>query len=151
MNQFNYFGYASNLKESLLEERIGGDHPLSIHAGRLNDYQFRFNHMQPNGDGRANIVPKKRAYVYGLVYVISNKHREYLLKTEPGYRVIEVDIELENDQSIIRAITFIDETNIENDFLPSNEYLQTIIDGAREHQFSENYINSIVSITKSIK
>ncbi|CAF1006828.1 unnamed protein product [Adineta ricciae] len=149
MDRLNYFGYASNLKESLLKERIGGDHPLSVDVGRLLDYELRFNHQQPNGEGRANIVPKKGSYIYGLVYGINNEHRDLLFKTEPGYRMIEVDIELQSDQSTIRAITFIDETSPSENYRPSNEYLRTIIDGACEHDFPQDYIDSIISIIKS--
>ncbi|UJR19186.1 hypothetical protein I4U23_022316 [Adineta vaga] len=68
MNRLNYFGYTRNLKESLLKEKIGGNRPLSVHA--------------------ANIVPKKGSYMYGLVYVISDEHQDYLLNTEPAYRMI---------------------------------------------------------------
>lgn len=150
MDRLNYLGYASNLKESLLEERIGGDHPLSVDVGRLFDYELRFNHQQPNGEGRANIVPKKGSYIYGLVYGISNQHRDSLLKTEPGYRMIEVDIELQSDHSTIRAITFIDETSSSENYRPSDEYLRTIIDGACEHGFPQDYIDSIISTIKLI-
>ncbi|CAF0817370.1 unnamed protein product [Adineta steineri] len=149
MDTFNYFGYASNLKESLLEERIGDDHPIGVNIGRLNDYHFRFNHKQIDGYGRANIVPMKGSCVNGLVYVINEKHKDYLLKTEPGYKIIEVNIELDCDHSIIQAITFIDETNIQQDFLPSNEYLQTIINGAKDHHFSKEYIDYIISIANN--
>ncbi|CAF1528693.1 unnamed protein product [Adineta steineri] len=133
MNTFNYFSYASNLKESLLAERIGNDHPISVNIGRLNDYQFRFNHKQIDGYRRANIVPMKGSSVNGLVYVINEKHKDYLLKTEPGYKIIEVNIELDCDHN----------------FLPSNEYLQTIINGAKDHHFSKDYIDYIISIANN--
>ncbi|CAF2538203.1 unnamed protein product [Rotaria sp. Silwood2] len=146
MNNINYFGYASNLKQSLFEERIGNNHPLSVNIARLIDYQFRFNHRQENGEGRANIMAKKGSYVYGLVYLINEKHLDYLLKTEPGHKMIKINIELVNDNKIIEAITFIDETTNEEDFTPSNEYLQTIINAAKQHKFPREYIDYIISI-----
>ncbi|CAF1201734.1 unnamed protein product [Rotaria sp. Silwood1] len=148
MNNINYFGYASNLKQSLFEERIGNDHPLSVNIARLIDYQFRFNHKQENGKGRANIVPKKDSYVYGIVYLINEKHLDYLLKTEPGHRMIKINIELINNNKIIEAITFIDETTCDEDFVPSNEYLQIIIDAAKQYNFPQTYIDYITSIAK---
>lgn len=146
MNTLNYFGYASNLKQSLFQERIGNDHPLASHVVRLMDYQLRFNHKQPNGEGRANITPKADSHVYGIVYVINEKHLDYLLNSEPGYKMITIKVDVLNDNQTLEAITFIDETANEEDFVPPNDYLQIIIDAAKQYKFPEEYIDYIVSI-----
>jgi hypothetical protein len=147
MNTFNYFGYASNLKQSLLEERIDGHHPQNVFTGKLNNYQFCFNHRESNGEIKANIIPKKEINVLGIVYIIDEKYFDILFKSAPQYRIIKVDIQLDSDNSIIKSKTFITD-NITSEYsIPSNEYLQTILTGASQHNLPEEYMNYIVSIT----
>lgn len=146
MNTFNYFGYASNLKQSLLEERIDRHIPIHVFTGKLNNYQFCFNHRQQNGQTRANIIPKDGMNVLGVVYIIDEKYRNILLKSEPGYRLVDLDIQLDYDKSIIKAKTFLTDDITSENLLPSNDYLQTILIGAREHKLPEDYINYIISI-----
>lgn len=73
MKKLNYFAFASNLKESLFEERIGHDRPLSVNVGRLIDYALCFNHRQADGQGRANII-KKKILIYMELFILSMKN-----------------------------------------------------------------------------
>ncbi|CAF3389257.1 unnamed protein product [Rotaria socialis] len=66
--------------------------------------------------------------------------------SEPGYKMIEINIELVDDNRIVEAITFIDEATSEENFIPPKEYVQTIVNGAKAHKFPQNYINYIISI-----
>lgn len=148
MNSFNYFGYTSNLKQSLLEERLDGNKPLDVWNGKLNNYQFCFNHRQLNGQTRANIIPKDGMYVLGVVYVIDEKYLNVLFQTEPQYRLVDLDIQLiDSDNTIIKAKTFLTDSITSEHLIPSNDYLQTILTGAHELKLSEDYINYIISIS----
>lgn len=60
--------------------------------------------------------------------------------------MIQINIELVDNNRIVEAITFIDENTNEESFTPPNEYVQTIVSGAKEHKFPQNYIDYIISI-----
>src|SRR6202034_1531201 len=100
----------------------------------------------PNGETRSNIMPKEGNYVLGVIYVIEEKCYDLILKSEPEYKMIDVDVQLYCDQTILKAKVFVTD-NITSEYLiPSNEYLETILTGARQHKLSEEYINYIISI-----
>jgi len=147
MNLINYFGYASNLKQSLFEERINGKHPLNIWKGKLNNYQFCFNHKQSNGQTRANIIKKDGMNVLGIIYLIDQQSFDILIQSEPDYKIIDVDIEINSNKDIIKAKTFITDKTESNYLIPSDEYLKTILIGAQQHNLSQEYINYIISIS----
>jgi hypothetical protein len=143
-NHFYYFGYASNLQTSVLEQRINGKIEDNI-QGRLIDYGFRFNRKNPDGSARANIIASESEDVFGVVYQISQKHQDILLKTEPGYQLIEVPVE--TDRGIVEAFTFISDADDE-DIYPAKPYLNSILAGAKEHSLPEEYTDFIRSMAK---
>jgi len=141
---FLYFGYASNLKTSIVEERIGSKVQNYIY-GRLQDYGFRFNKKNQDGSARANIVFSESEDVFGIVYQIDQKLRDKLLQTEPGYELIELLIETASGN--VEAFTFISQSDDEG-VHPSKEYLETILQGAKEHKLPEEYTDFIRSLAK---
>lgn len=136
---FYYFGFASNLKTSLLEERIGNAVQDAI-PGRLVNYGFRFNKQNEDGSARANIISSEEEDVHGVIYQIDQKQYDVLFKTEPGFRLMEVSVE--TDRGNIEALTFISDADVE-DIYPSELYLQTILEGAKEHELPEEYVDFI--------
>lgn len=143
-NQLNYFGYASNLKTSVLEDRIGDLISDKI-VGRLIDYGFRFNRKNMDGSARANLLVSESEDVFGVIYRITEKNRDLLLKSEPGYHLILVSVETDfgNEQ----AYTFISDEDTEGIY-PREDYLKTILQGAKEHKLPEEYIDFIKSLAK---
>jgi hypothetical protein len=143
-DHFLYFGYASNLKTSIVEERVGSK-IQDYTAGRLQDYGFRFNKKNSDGTARANILFSESEDVYGVVYQIDQKFRDKLLQTEPGYQLINLLIETSGGN--IEALTFVSDSDDEN-IHPSKEYLDTILQGAKEHKLPEEYTDFIRSLAK---
>ena len=143
-SHFYYFGYASNLKISILEQRIGAQIQNYV-QGRLIDYGFRFNKRNTDGSARANIIASDSEDVFGVLYEIEKKYQDILLKTEPGYRLINISVETE--QGNVPAFTFISEADDE-DIYPSEEYLNSILTGAKEHSLPEEYTDFIRSMAK---
>ncbi len=143
-DQFNYFAYASNLKTSILEERISDKISDKIN-GRLLDYGFRFNRKNSDGSARANIIESESEDVFGVVFQIAKKHENSLLKTEPGYKLIEVSIE--TDEGNLKAFTFISDADDEG-ISPTKEYLNSILSGAKEHKLPEEYVDFIKELAK---
>ena len=143
-SHFYYFAYASNLKVSVLEQRINGKVQDYI-QGRLIDYGFRFNRKNPDGTARANIISSESEDVFGLLYQVDEKYREILLNTEPGYTLIQVPVE--TDQGNVQAFTFIADADDE-DVYPGKEYLNTILSGAKEHSLPTEYTDFLKSLAK---
>ncbi|MFA6944299.1 MAG: gamma-glutamylcyclotransferase [Pedobacter sp.] len=143
-NHFNYFAYASNLQISTLEQRTG-EKIENYQQGRLADYGFRFNVKNSDGTARANLIASESEDVFGLICQISTKYRDALLSTEPGFRLISVSIETEQDD--VQAFTFISDSEEENIY-PSKEYLKSIMAGAKELSLPEEYTDFIVSMSK---
>lgn len=143
-DHFLYFGYASNLKTSVVEERIGSKIQNYI-TGRLQDYGFRFNRKNQDGTARANIIFSESEDVFGVVYQIDQKFRNLLLQTEPGYQLVSLLIETPTGN--VEAVTFISQSDDE-DIHPSKEYLDTIFQGAKEHNLPEEYTDFIRSLAK---
>ena len=141
---FYYFAYASNLKTSLLEERIGSKINNYV-GGRLPDYGFRFNRKNPDGSARGNILESESEDVFGVVYQIEEKYRSKLLQSEPGYVLISLQIETE--QGNLESFTFLSESD-DDDIYPTKDYLQSIIQGAKEHKLPEEYTDFINSMAK---
>lgn len=143
-NHFYYFGYASNLSVATFARRIGEDAPNYL-PGRLIDYGFRFNMKNADGTARANIIPSDSEDVFGVLYQVDEKHRETLLKTEPGYQLIKVSVE--TDQGNLQAYTFMSDSDDE-DIYPSKEYLNSILAGAKEQSLPVEYTDFIRSLAK---
>ena len=141
-SHFYYFGYASNLKISILEQRIG-DRIQNYMQGRLIDYGFRFNKKNADGSARANIIVSDSEDVFGVVFEIEKKYHDVLFKTEPGYRLINVSVETE--QGNVQAITFISDADDE-DIYPTEEYLNSILTGAKENSLPREYTDFIRSM-----
>ena len=143
-NTFNYFAYASNLKKSNLEHSLGSkiDNFLD---GRLLDYGFRFNVKNADGKAKANIIVSESEDVFGAIYEIENTVKEKLLASEPGYKLIEVNIETQT--GYVPALTFISDEDAEG-LYPAKEYLKSISEGAKEHKLPEEYLEFIISMSK---
>ena len=132
---FNYFGFDSNLKKSLLEERIGGS-VEEFTTARLANFGFRFNKKNKDGSAAANLILSEEEDVYGVVYKIHTRYYDTLCKTEPGFKLI--DVQVETDTSYVKAVTFLSEEDYEN-ILPEKSYLNAILKGAKEHALPEEY------------
>lgn len=96
----NYFAYGSNLSHNFLKERLKngqwidewhkdgeliGHIPIDLGSFELLDYEFSYSlNVESFGEeGTAgNIIPKKDAKVYGIVYRLSDTHLVELDKTE---------------------------------------------------------------------
>jgi cation transport regulator ChaC len=114
---------------------------------QLQGYRVEFNKRGRDGTGKANIVPDEASTVWGVVYECSPNELEKLDRYEgvdSGHYVRKaVVVQLENGEQI-DAITYVaGERFIGDSLRPSPEYLQTILDGAREHGLPDWYIERL--------
>lgn len=131
-----YFSYGSNMSIKRLEERVGKVKNLG--KATLKGYTLCFNKKGRDGTGKANIVSKSQTQTEGVVFELS--HRQ-LLKLDPfegAPRHYERKyVQLLNDKGEqIEAITYVakPQWTVKKPLQPSKEYLNHILQGARENQ-----------------
>lgn len=135
-NTFLYFAYGSNLNKALMEFRVN-DTVTVLEPAILYGYGLAFHQLNADGSARANLVISESENVHGVLYQVHHQHFELLQQTEPQYQLQE--FELEGRTGLHQAYAFIcvDETE---ELSPESEYLNTLLEGATQHQLPENYI-----------
>jgi hypothetical protein len=132
----NYFAYASNLNSRQMRERVGYWNE-SI-TGYIMNYALRYSKPGVDGTGKANIVRTFGSVVHGVCYELEDTKYEELKKYEPGYT--EIDVEFWVEGRSVPAKTLICPENVHG-LAPSETYLRTIIEGAKENSLPADYID----------
>jgi gamma-glutamylcyclotransferase len=137
-----YFAYGSNLNSAQFRTRAGMVLEESI--GELKGYELRFNKKVRGGTASANIQPASGKSVRGVLYQISESAYRNLDRYEGApvhYRRIEVQVTAADGHNV-PAQAYI-ATKVEKGLRPAPHYLQTIVDGATEHNLPADYIAGI--------
>ncbi len=137
-----YFAYGSNLNRAQMKSRVG--QILEERPARLENYELVFNKKARGGSATGNIRPAPGKAVHGVLYRISEQALRALDRFEgvpEHYRRIEVTT-VDHEGNKIEAQTYI-ATKVENGLRPAPHYLQTVLQGAQEHNLPEEYIESI--------
>lgn len=135
-----YFAYGSNMLRCRLEERVG----LTVDHGtfKLKEYKIKFNKRSIDGSGKTNIIPDNKFEVLGVIYEISKEQLDKLDEDEKGYKRSTVPVVLENNTILVETyIAFPEKTD--NNLLPTKDYLSFLIYGSKEHNFPEDYVESL--------
>ena len=141
MNSFYYFGYASNLDASTLEGRLQSK-PLKIGLAVLPHFGFRFNHPNPDGSARANIVFSENESVYGLIFKIKKQDMDNFLISEAGYEFVEKEVFTKNGK--INAFIFIS-NHTKEEIFPKEEYWKVIVKGGKACGSPNTYLAQIIN------
>ena len=150
--QVPYFAYGSSTCSRRFRERLGWAdldetkfrEATSPQTSVLSGHRLVFNKMMSDGPshgGLANIVPDQNSTVEGVLYQLSKDQIEFLDKTEVGYVRKQVTTTTADGKNF-EAQAYVAESTRE-ELKPEEEYLKLILEGAREHQFSEGYIQKI--------
>ncbi len=138
-NNLIYFAYGSNLKKEQMNERDVVIY--KTYKGFIKNYKLEFNKKSIDGSSKANITKSDGEIVWGICYVLDADGFENLSKHEKGYEELEVIVYDENQEILFTAKTFI--SNKICDKLPTKEYLNIIIDGAKQHELPEDYVHKL--------
>lgn len=141
MESFYYFGYASNLDVSTLEGRLKSG-AKKVGVAMLPHYGFRFDHPNPNGSARANIIPSPQETVYGLLFEIALTDKAYFLDSEPGYDFVPMQVKIENRS--VQAYVFISPSHVPNIF-PDKKYLEVILRGGKANGIPASYLAQLIN------
>ena len=147
-----YFSFGSNLstwriKINVPSAKLHGVARLSDHA-----LQFRSISRRPFDGcwkgGTATIEPKEGASVWGAVWTMDKEHVSALDRQEYCYDAMEVAVVNTNEETL-HCRTYAQTNNPPFDpsvDRPSPQYLQCIIDGARECDLPESYIAELEKV-----
>lgn len=114
---------------------------------RLDGYRIAFNKRGSDGTGKANIVPHPAGCVWGVVYRCSPAALEDM-NTYQGvsgghYRRARVCVRTEEGDAIDAITYLVGDSFVDNSLAPTDEYLQTILRGARDHGLPDTYIQVV--------
>jgi cation transport regulator ChaC len=134
-----YFAYGSNLSRAVMQSRAG--QILDAQPGRLENYELLFNKKVRGGTGEANIQPARGKLVLGVLYRLTEAALRSLDRNTgvpAHYRRIEVSAQ-DGSGNKVNAQAYI-ASKVEKGLRPATHYLQTILDGAAENGFPEDYM-----------
>ena len=134
-----YFAYASNMNRNQMRQRAG--EVLEERAARLENFELVFNRKVRGGTATANISPAPGKFVEGVLYKIPESAFRSLDRFEGApvhYRRTEVTVN-DREGGKFTAQVFV-ATKVEKGLRPSPHYLQTILEGAGEHDLPASYI-----------
>jgi len=139
----HYFAYGSNMLKNRLENQGNRVTPkigsvIDKGVAKLSGYKIVFNKLSTDKSGKTNIAQDKEAIVWGVVYELANDQIERLDKIEKGYKRIPIVVDYNNEQ--IEVDTYLaTEDSVQENLFPTTEYLKFLIQGAKEHNFPQNY------------
>ncbi len=138
-NNLIYFAYGSNLKKEQMNERDVVIY--KTYKGFIKNYKLEFNKKSIDGSSKANITKSDGEIVWGICYELDAAGFENLRKHEKGYEELEIIVHDENQEIPFTAKTFF--SNKICDQLPTINYLDKIIEGAKQHELPKDYIEKI--------
>ena len=135
-----YFAYGSNMHPGNMRKRCPGC--AFVAAARLRDHRLAFTRPWASwgGGGVADIQPEPGSIVEGVVWEITEAHRDALDKYEEyptAYTRKDVVVETFDGR---RLTAFAYVARPAGNHRPLRRYLRQIIEGAKAHGLSPGYI-----------
>ena len=139
-----YFAYGSNLCVEQMERRTGpiNDGEKGPRIAHLAGYRLVFNMQGDDGQVYANIT-QPGAGVIGVLYRCNEAALARLDVYEEGYDRRQVEVTLENGQTLEAMVYIARPQSTASDGVPSADYLRIILRGAKRQGLPEAYIASI--------
>lgn len=143
--EYFYFGYGSNMNLKGMKNRCPETHFL-INKARLSGYELFFIKS-----GVANIKENENVEVWGVLYKIKEECLKILDRYE-GYPTFyqRREVEVEKNSEKIKTLVYIIEKNFSVG-KPSQGYLNTILEGAKENNLPQTYIKMIENLAGNQK
>jgi len=142
-----YFAYGSNLSMPQMLARVGEWETSQKALLKGWKLVFNVNSRRRWGEGAANIIETKdvKDVVYGAVYKIK---KEKLCVLTTYENVVPKDVTVESNCEGVPAKTYVFRKDRKAS-KPPQAYLQTIIEGLKQHGYEEDVINKIRKIANS--
>ena len=143
-----YFAYGSNMNLDQMAHRC----PDAEVVGRavLKDYRLVFRGNR-NGNGVASVVPDPGKEVQGLLWKITSRCEQSLDFYEGYPRLYgkeEINVQTKTGEVAKVAVYIMNEPYQSQPALPSDYYLQGILDGCRQNHLTQKEVHWAVEETK---
>jgi len=148
-----YFAYGSNMNKKDLDRwctkrKYSRIKLISSVKATLPDYKLCFTHYSPKRkSGVADIIICQGEKVEGILCQITEDDLDKIEEKEGApnvYRQKIVNVVL--GKGTTQCATTYEVGRKEGVFLPSRQYMKTIIEGAKAHHLSKNYISKLEKI-----
>jgi len=134
----NYFAYGSNMDVVQTEGRVGtfGIVGTAVLAG----FELKFNkRSEIDRSGKANIVVRQNSHVEGVIFDFNEEQMARMDQIEKGY-VRTDDLTVISGGQPIHVISYVaDPQKTDGSLLPSREYLNKILEAAKDFNLSATY------------
>lgn len=137
-----YFVYGAMMNPTSIKLR--GIHPSSSCPAKLKDYKLIFF----GKNGYAEIIKEKDQSVHGILHEISENELSILDEIEVFYGWEQESVELYDGNKIDNVFVCCrkyDENNTEKNELPSERYIELLVDGCKRFGVDQKYIDFIRS------
>ncbi|XP_064613110.1 gamma-glutamylcyclotransferase-like [Liolophura sinensis] len=144
--KLRYFAYASNLLEERVNHTLGNDSSAKvIGPAKLQDYDLCFDYYSEEWKGcKATCHSAPRKVLWGVLWEVTAEDKALLARAEEvylgKYREIEVDVTTP-DGDTYRSFCYQLGEIMDANGLPSPQYKDVIVRGARQAGLPEEYIN----------
>lgn len=129
---------AERLEGRVGEARVGG-------IAKLADYEIRFHKLSKDGSGKADAVPVVGKETWGVVFELTQSQLDRLRAHEVGYNEVELSVQLGGEP--VGVWTYLAQPDaVRHDLRPTREYLNYLINGAREHGLPVEYIQMLEEV-----
>jgi cation transport regulator ChaC len=140
-----YFAYGSNMHPGQMQKRCPGC--IVVAPARLRDHRLVFSRVRGSGntDGYGDIRPSAGSVVEGVVWDITETHRQALDEYEgypDSYSRKDVAVDAFDGRTLTAFAYFARPLGAG---APSCRYLRLIIEGARAHGLSPDYLSFLES------
>jgi len=153
-----HLAYGSNMSPSQLVGRIGPLPSLTSNPNanpirvRLANYRLAFNKQSQRSpeNGFANIMPEAGAEVWGVMFAITAEQLSQLDDYEgvdSGHYHHETVVVLDDEDNQHSVIAYVaNDDRVVEGLIPTQIYLQTVLEGAKQGGLPESYLNQILLI-----
>jgi len=150
-NNHWYFAYGSNMSTQQMLKRTGSI-PES-HIVRLDGYRLAFRKFCQTDEVYADVLPDASKSVLGIAYQCSPQLFERLDifegVAEGCYRRESVQVRVQETNECLDAVVYRGSTAFsEIESQPSQEYLDRILAGLRDHHIDSKYVQAVLELAR---
>lgn len=148
-SRFLYFAYGSNMSSSRLQARTPSARWIATAC--LPGYVMAFAKPGMDGSAKCGIWRAEGETVHGVVFEIDDRERAILDRCEGlGFAYDAEWIRVQTAEGdTIQALTYVPRQRV-SELLPTEEYLNHVLTGAREFELPEAYIAELARQTSLV-
>src|SRR4051794_35104449 len=140
-----YFAYGSNMSSAQL--RAWGTAHRALGAAELPDHRLAFLRRSVRWKaGAADIVPMDGESVWGVLWELPFGAAELDVKESAGHAYRRRPVEVVHEGEPVRAMAYEVIDKAPRELKPRPEYVQLMVDGAREHGLPEVWLKRLEAI-----